>query len=528
MSRLLILGDPVVTLGDEAWIPDGALIVEDQRIVTAGPREQLESAGPFERVLGSPGHFVMPGWVNCHYHTDSAAGPGLFDTVFEINNVQMNAGSGSGSEEDVYTVTLYALMNAIKGGQTACVNMFYGRPDYEFFGADAALRAFDEIGFRGAFGLVSRDQNRYVHEDDGRFLSRLPGDLAAEVRASGMGYAWPVDAVFDAFRSLAERWQDHDDRLRVIVAPDWTPSCSDDLYRRSRALADEYVTGITSHVLETRAEMMYSLSAHGEPAVKRLQRLGVLGPDFTAAHFVWVSDEEIGVFADSGAVASNDPGSNLRLCTGIARVRDVMDAGGRVAFGTDNISFSDTEDFFQEVRLACYLQRTPHQIDQGRLDSERVLRAAAENGARALGFEGRLGSLRPGQFADLLVLRRDRVFAPDGRYANTPVLDVILDRADASDIANVLIHGRVVLEHGRLTTVDEDRVMRQLGDAAARLYHKSPEGERLWQLGGLLVPTVQDFYRPWYETPTQPAHQYNVAAAPSPTPPPAPPDLGSA
>ena len=519
MSRILIVGDPVVTLADQACIRDGALIVEDERIIAAGPREELESAGPFAQVLGSPGHFVMPGWINCHYHTDSAAGPGLFDTVFEINNVQMNAGSGSGTEEDVYTVTLFALMNAIKGGQTACVNMFYGSPEHELFGADASLRAFDEIGFRGAFGLVSRDQNRYVHEDDDQFLARLPDDLAQEVRASGMGYAWPVDDVFDAFRTLADRWQDHDDRLRVIVAPDWTPSCSDELYARSRALADEYATGITSHVLETRAEMMYNLSAHGEPAVKRLQRLGVLGPDFTAAHFVWVTDEEIGIFADSGAVASNDPGSNLRLCTGIARVRDIMDGGGRIAFGTDNISFSDTEDFFQEVRLACYLQRTPHHIDQRRLDSERVLRAAAENGARALGFEGRLGSLRPGQLADLLVLRRDRVFGPDGRYANSAVLDVILDRADAGDIDHVLIHGRVVLEYGRMKTIDEDRLIKQLADATTRLYQKSPQGERLWALGGMLVPTVEDFYRPWYQAPTDPAHQYNVAAA-SPPPPP--------
>ncbi len=512
MSRYLIVGDPVVTLGDEAYIADGAVIVEGQTIVAAGPRAELESAGPFERVLGSRDHIVMPGFINCHFHSDSAAGPGLFDTIFELNNVQMNAGSGQGTEEDVYTVTQYALMTAIKGGQTASVNMYYGDASYELFGADAALRAYDDIGFRGAFGLVSRDQNLYVHEPDEQFLARLPADLSDEVRASGMGYANPVDDVFAAFEVLARRWQDHDDRIRVIVAPDWTPACSDDLYRRSRAAADEFATGITSHVLETRAEMVFNINTYGMPAVKRLDQLGVLGPDFTAAHFVWATDEDIDVFADSGSVASNNPGSNLRLCTGICRTRDILDRGGRVGFGTDNISFSDSEDFFQELRLAAQLQRLPMEFGVGRLDSERLLRAAGENGARAVGYEGRIGALAPGYFADLLVMRRDRIFAPAGRYARSPVLDVIVDRATASDLESVLIHGQIVLDEGRMTTVDEDDLAARLSDTTSRLYTKSATGERLWALGDLVKPTVKQFYQDWYDVPVEPAYTYNAAS----------------
>ena len=131
-----------------------------------------------------------------------------------------------------------------------------------------------------------------------------------------------------------------------------------------------------------------------------------------------------------------------------------------MAFGTDNISFSDTEDFFQELRLGCYLQRTPHRIDLGRLDSGEVLRAAGENGARAVGFEGRIGALQPGMLADLLVLRRDRIFGPRGRYENARPLDVILDRATATDLESVLIGGRIVLDNGTVTTVDEAAIAR--------------------------------------------------------------------
>lgn len=515
MSRYLIVGDPVVVLGDEPYLEDGAVIVEDERIVAAGPREELEQAGEFERVLGSPQHIVMPGFVNTHFHSQSAVGPGLFDTIFEINNVQMNAGSGSPTEQDVYVVTLYALAMAIRGGQTGALDMFYGTPGHELLGADAALQAYADIGFRGAVALTCRDQNRYVHEPDECFLARLPSELAAEVAASGMGYAWPVDDVLATFEQLAERWQDRHGRLRVQVGADWTPSCSDDLYRRCRKLADAYATGLTSHVLETRAEMVYNLKAHGETAVRRLDRLGVLGEDFCAAHFVWTTDDDLDVFAASGSVAATCPGSNLRLCAGIARVRDLMARGGRQAFGTDNISFSDEEDFFEELRLACLLQRSPMRIEVGRLDSAEVLRAAGENGARAIGFEGRVGALRPGMLADVLVLRRERVFGPEGRYANARPLDVILDRANASDIESVLIAGRIVLDEGVLTTVDEARLAEQLRDATTRLYAKSPAGERLWELGDLVKPAVIDFYRRWYELPVEAASVYNTSRPPT-------------
>ena len=514
MSRYLIVGDPVVTLGEEVYLSDAALIVEDDRIVAVGPREELERTGPVDRVLGSPDHIVMPGFVNAHFHSQSAAGPGLFDTIFEINNVQMNAGSGSPTEEDVYVVTLYALVLAIKGGQTSALDMFYGTSGHELLGAEAALQAYADIGFRGALALTCRDQNHYVHEDNACFLARLPSDLAAEVAASEMGYARPVDDVLATFERVAERWQGRDGRLRVMVGADWTPSCSDDLYRRCRALAHEYDTGLTSHVLETRAEMVFNVTRYGETAVRRLERLGVLAPDFCAAHFVWATDDDLDVFARSGSVAASCPGSNLRLCAGIARVRDLMSRGGRVAFGTDNISFSDTEDFFQELRLGCYLQRTPHRIDLGRLDSGEVLRAAGENGARAVGFEGRIGALQPGMLADLLVLRRDRIFGPRGRYENARPLDVILDRATATDLESVLIGGRIVLDNGTVTTVDEAAIAERLRDATTRLYAKSPAGRRLWELGDLVKPAVIDFYRPWYDLPVTPASVYNTSRPP--------------
>jgi 5-methylthioadenosine/S-adenosylhomocysteine deaminase len=471
----------------------------------------MENLGPFDEVIGGPDFIVMPGFINCHYHSELAGGPGLYQYIFELANVYVQGGYGPINEADLYDLIMLGLISAIKGGQTATLDMYYGRPALPLFGALPALQAYRDIGMRTAFGLVSRDQNIYTHQPNEDFLKGLPPALAAEIRKSPMGYAWPIPDVMAAYDQLVADWDGLDGRFRIVLAPDWTPACSDDLYRLCRQKADADGTGIVSHVLETRSEMMWNLETYGMPALQRLKNLGVLAPDMTCTHFIWVTDEELKIFADSGAVASNNPGSNLRLSSGICRTRDIMAAGGRVAFGTDGISFSDSEDMFTELRLACYLQRFPREFEAGRLNSEEVLRAAAVNGARAIRQEDALGSLTPGKLADLLIVDSRRILYPPGRYDTESILDVILDRTQAVDLRTVMIDGEVVLRDGVITTVDEDQIRERVAEAVdKRVYRLSPEVQRWLELGNAVKPTVIDFYQRWYSIPVEPAHAYNA------------------
>lgn len=510
-GRTLVLGDPVIALGEETLIHDGAIIIEGTRITAVGARDDLEKMGPFTEVLGGPDSIVMPGFINCHYHSELAGGPGLYQFIFEIANVYVQGGYGPIGEEDLQDLILLGLVAAIKGGQTGTLDMYYGRPALPLFGTLPALEAYRTIGMRTAFGLVSRDQNLYVHQPNQEFLTGLPDDLAAEILRSPMGYAWPISEVMAAYDTLVRDWDGRDGRFRIVLAPDWTPACSDDLYRLCRRKADEDGTGIVSHVLETRSEMMWNLETYGMPALRRLNNLGVLAPDMTCTHFVWVTDEELSIFADSGAVASNNPGSNLRLSAGICRTRDIMASGGRVAFGTDGISFSDSEDMFTELRLACYLQRFPREFDVVRLDSEDVFRAAAVNGARAIRQEEGLGALAPGKLADLLVVDSTRILFPPGRYDTEPILNVILDRAQAVDLRHVMIDGQVVMRDRTITTIDEQALMDRVAEAVQkRVYRLSPEVKRWLELGDAVMPNVVDFYKRWYSIPVEPAHAYNA------------------
>ena len=134
MTRYLVLGDPVVSLGAHTLIADGGLVIQDATIVAVGPRPEMEAMGPFDRVLGGAGHFVLPGFVNCHYHSELAMGPGLYQHVFEKANVYIQGAVGPIAEEDLYYGILWGLITAIKGGQTGTVDMYYGRPSLPDFG----------------------------------------------------------------------------------------------------------------------------------------------------------------------------------------------------------------------------------------------------------------------------------------------------------------------------------------------------------------------------------------------------------
>jgi 5-methylthioadenosine/S-adenosylhomocysteine deaminase len=513
--KTLIVGNPVVTLGEPALIPHGAIVAQDREIVAAGPRAEMESYGPFDDIIGSDDHVVMPGFINSHYHSGGPLFPGLIEYIFERANVHIGRSLQPEDADLLRLGVLVGLMGCVRGGQTSALDFSYGQAAMPAFGWDTVIEAYYELGLRTAFGPVTRDQNIYAHEPNEEFLLRLPEAVRAEVTASPMGYAWPVDEVLAVFERQAKEWHGRDDLMHVILTPDWTPACSDDLYRRCRDLANEYDTVISTHVLETRSEMVWNLKTHGVPAMRHLEQIGLLGPDVSVAHFVWASDEDIAVLADTGTIAVNNPGSNLRLSTGISRVRDIMARGGRQAFGTDSISFSESEDAFAELRLAAYLQRTPHALYEGRVDSLEFLRAMGDNGGAAIGWPGRVGRLTPGYLADVVTLKRDRIFWPAPKFDATPILDVLLDRAQAVDVEDVIINGKAVLRHGRFTTVDEDAIRAELEAKIERAFVGTEESRRLGELGAMADAVLGDIYTPWYELPVEPASVYNTRTPPS-------------
>lgn len=518
MTRLLIEGDPLITLqSDQPVLTDSALIVDGNVIEAVGPSEELRLRGPFEEELGGANSVVLPGLWNSHLHSEAAFWPGTFDHIFERHSIWVHEATGPAREEDIYWNTLAIALRALKSGTTGILDFFYGRQGMQNFGAEPAVQAFIDSGLRAAIGLGPRDQSRYVHGDDEEFLATLPADLADRVRGTIIGYAYPWDEVAAAFVALAGAYQDAaGGRFRVMLNPDWTAAASDELYRAAKALAQEHGATSQTHLLETKYEALYNVKNHGKTGARRLADIGFLGPDTGVAHFVWATDDDIKAVVDTGATIIHNPGSNLRLTSGLSPVRDALAQGANIAFGTDSISVSDDDDLFEELRLAGLQQRSNAHggIESGRLSSYTLLHGATHHGAVLGGFGHDIGVLAPGNRADVVILDRTRIF-PRGKFDHSDPLDVVIDRARGTDVTDSVVDGRVVLRAGQATTVDEDRVRHHVEEAAERTFAEPPAWlTELRPTVAELEPHVLAFFKRWDGVEFEPRYVVNTTKIP--------------
>ena len=225
MVRRLIVANPVLTLDEQQPIvEDGALIVSGNRIEAIGPASELRGRGPFDEELGGPDVLAMPGLWNGHFHSEAAFWPGVFDHIFERASIWVHEAVHATDEDLIYWSTLDLIARSMKSETVGFLDFYYGRLGMEHFGAQATIQAYIDSGARGALGLASRDQSKYVHGDDETFLDSLPADLADKIRGTVIGYAYPWEETAEAFRTLADDYMDAaNGRFRMMLAPTGRP-----------------------------------------------------------------------------------------------------------------------------------------------------------------------------------------------------------------------------------------------------------------------------------------------------------------
>ena len=235
---------------------------------------------------------------------------------------------------------------------------------------------------------------------------------------------------------------------------------------------------------------------------------GALGPGFVGAHAIWLGDDDIRMLADAGAAVAHNPGSNLRLGCGIAPVREMLDRGVAVGLGTDGSVCADNQNLFEALRIASVIStiRFPHETSRW-LDAATVWELATAGSARVLGLAGRSGRDRAGHS------RRTSSCCARTRSSSSrsPIRSTALVYAETgAGVDTVLVGGRVVVERGRVTTVDEHRIYARAQAAAERQRAQSGQA---WALAGQLAPYVAAACRAAVATPLD----FNRYAAPIPT-----------
>lgn len=507
MARTIVRGRYVIVApkaeGSDV-LQDGAVAFENGVIDDVGPFPEVQERHPGARVLGGPGYIVLPGLVNSHHHANGASSLhfGIQDGVLEpwiVRRMGMK-------RIDPYLNAAYSAIKALRSGTTTVMaNHVPGAAATVADDAEAVMRAFDDAGMRACYSLSWRTQNLIVYQDDDEFLSTVPEDLAKDVKALLKGGELPPDVYFAFYdRLLSSLGESSKPRLRVGLSPSNIQWCSDESLRDVRSYVTDHGLVIHMHLLETFYQREYASRTYGKSAVAHLQDLGYLGPDVSLAHSVWLTDHDIDILAETGAQVCHNASSNLKLQSGIAPVARLQERGATVALGTDTMALNDDDDLFQDMRLVAQLHRGPGLASRP-LTADEVLTMATVNGAVATGFGDTLGSLEPGRGADMVLLDVERL-QRTGLDAVAGPVDAIVYLASGRDVDTVIIDGRVVVEGGRVFSLDEDDISQRFFDELMR--QPTPDEQRQAEIAEALVPHVEDFYRDWPLPRTTPYNLY--------------------
>lgn len=378
--------------------------------------EAIKRFRPAEHIeLGE--HALIPGLVNLHTHAAMTLMRGLADDLPLMEWLQKHIWPTEAqhvSPQFVRDGTLLACAEMLSGGITTFNDMY-------FFPEEAA-RAALESGMRAAIGIIAMEFPTVYASDPDDYIQK---GLAAR------------DALKD------------EPRLSFCMAPHAPYTVSDRTFERILVLAEELDLPIHLHVHETQGEIEASQAAHGKRPLERLQALGLLGPRLIAVHGVHLTDTEMAAMARANVSIAHCPSSNLKLASGFAPVTALLEHGVNIGLGTDGAASNNRLDMFQEMRLAALLAKGV----SGRADAmpaARALTAATLGGARALGLDGRIGSLLPGKQADLCAVRLD---GP----GLVPCYDPISHLAYAAgreNVTHVWVDGRLLVKEQQLITIN--------------------------------------------------------------------------
>lgn len=420
----IIKADYLLTIeGDLDVIRDGAVAVTGRDITDAGTFADISKKYTSEKILEGTNRVVFPGLINTHTHAAMVYFRGIADDlplqVWLEQHIWPNEMKWLTSELVNDAVELAAL-EMLKGGVTTYSDMYF----YQ----NTAGKKLEKIGMRGILGLGIID---FPWKD----VAQTPDDY------------------FRNCEEIINNWKGHE-LLTPCVAPHATFTCSPDKYIRAAELAEKYDVPLHTHLAETEFEVAECLKRFGKTPVEHLDSIGFLSERVSAAHCVWLTDREIEILAEKKVGVAHCIESNLKLASGIAPLPKMLKAGVKVAFGTDGAASNNDLSLLGEMSTAAKVHKAISR-DATVVNSRTTLLMATRNGAEILGLGDITGSLRPGKRADLVIANLERPHL-------TPLYDIyshITYCMRPDDIETVMVNGKILIDNGRPTTLDEAEVI---------------------------------------------------------------------
>lgn len=427
-NKILIQPDYILT-GSENFeiISSGEIIIEGEEITYLGPRQE-RIMDSYSKVIS--GDLVMPGFVNTHTHAAMTLFRGYADDMPLKDWLEKKIWPVEArlKNEDIYWGTLLAICEMLKGGTTCFADMY--------FHMDAVARACQESGIRASLsqGLIGIDT--------------IKGMVSLKES-----------------KNLVKNWHKKGEgRITVMLGPHAPYTCPPAYLSKVIKTAEQLDVPIHIHLAETREEVEDCLKAYGKTPIQLVNDIGLLNQNVLAAHCVHISPHDIDLLAEKNVSIAHNPGSNLKLGSGVAPLRALLEKNVLVSLGTDGAASNNNLDMVEEMRLSALLEKGLKE-DAAAIPAEAALRMATVNGSAALFLDKKIGPLQKGAKADLIMLsiKKPHMFPIHNLLAQ------VVYSAAASDVELVMVNGKILMEKRNLLTIDEERVLFEAQKRALRL-----------------------------------------------------------
>jgi 5-methylthioadenosine/S-adenosylhomocysteine deaminase len=423
---------------------------------------------------------VIPGLVNAHTHGHGGLSKGTGDRwTLEL---LLNAGGwigGNRTDDDRYLSTLLTAVEMLQKGCTACFDLSLAAPLPTSDGMAAAAQAYLDAGMRAVVAPMMGDIHFY-RAMPGLLDAATPGMRRDMERAAGTGGA----SILPALAKIASGWSFPSDRLRLGIAPTIPLHSTDEFLVGCHEIAREHGLAFQTHLAESKTQAVAATIRYGHSTPTHLAELGIIDAYFSGAHGVWLDEDDMRRLGEREAAIAHNPGSNLRLGSGIADVVGLLQRGVKVGIGTDGGASADGQNMFEATRLACNLSRVKGRSSDRWLEAIDAYRLATAGSARVLGMQDKIGRIAPGYKADLVFL--------DLTHVNYVPLNNLIHQAvyveDGTAVRHVMVGGRMVVKDRNVLTVDVEALRQKSTAAAERLRAANAEtraiAERLAPLVG--------------------------------------------
>ena len=453
----------VITADDERRVfLDGAVAVAGSRIVAVGPRAEVEAAHAGSRRLGGPRALVIPGLIDTHNHMAQALVRGMaFEDLPNITRIYIPAEDVLG-DDGIRTSARVTMANLLRAGVTTTTDTTC-TPEHEEAVGETAL----EMGIRCALAVGQRDRTSRLASNYEQIEGRSEYRDDPAVRADNVAH---ID-------DFCTRWATRGGgRVRPYIHAPSVPSVSDEMFAAALDLAERHDTAMMTHINRDREEIELCVSLFGRRPIEHLARIGVLGPRFLAIHAMLTTARETQMLAEAGAKLAHAPVVCADIVSAVTDVVGMRAAGVTVGLGCDTV----INDVLAVARIAYLMHGQAAGIpfyDPVALTAEDAFDMATIDGARALLWEHEIGSLEVGKAADLAVFDGEN---PRLSPRHNPV-GSLLRYGAGTDVESVLVNGSLVVDGGRVLTVDEAALLDEADEVAQRM-REHLQARRYWPL----------------------------------------------